>query len=58
VCGCQEQLHTDEVITPTEVVRWAQAHAEETGHTLVLLGEVRTPKATLNGKGTTRDHQR
>ena len=44
VCGCGKTLHSCGEISPTEVVRWAEAHASEANHTVLFQGEVRVDK--------------
>jgi hypothetical protein len=43
-CGCKWSLASDAVITPTEVVRAAQAHAEERNHSVILEGMIERPR--------------
>jgi len=43
-CGCKQSLQSTDVITPTEVIRWATAHAAEFNHSLIFQGEIRVVK--------------
>lgn len=43
-CGCKEFLQSNEVISATEVIRWAEAHAVEFNHSLIFQGEIRVVK--------------
>jgi hypothetical protein len=53
-CGCKQFIQTDNVITPTEVIRWAEAHAYDNRHTVMIQGEVRVQKR----KEVVFDHKR
>jgi len=43
-CGCRWTLQSDNVITPTEVLRAADAHANEANHTIILQGVIEKPR--------------
>jgi hypothetical protein len=44
VCGCKYILESNAVITPTEVIRDAEAHAELHNHAIILQGFIDRPR--------------